>query len=105
MTVSELANSYTAEAWAAVEAKGVLFLPDAGYRSGTTYTATTTGYYWSATKNGTSQAKGTDTKTGTQNNNSRSRGQSVRLVKDAQNCQVTIKINKNIEAAGTIVFK
>lgn len=48
--VSDVINSsYTAEAWASEEAAGAVFLPFAGYRTGTTYHALDWGYYWSST--------------------------------------------------------
>ena len=50
---SEWANEYdetTTPRWSAMEAYGVVFLPAAGYREGTTvYEAGTKGYYWSTT--------------------------------------------------------
>lgn len=44
------ANTYTAEDWAKMEAAGAVFLPIAGYRSGSTvFSADTYGFYWSST--------------------------------------------------------
>ncbi|MBQ0015963.1 MAG: hypothetical protein KBT04_03140 [Bacteroidales bacterium] len=56
-------NVYTEEQWEAMEAKGALFLPDAGYRYGTTDGVFTGdmgggGYYWTSTVEGSSYAYG-----------------------------------------------
>lgn len=107
MTIADLADSYTAEAWTAIEARGILFLPATGYRSGTTYTAdASNGYYWTADKSGTNNAVSVqincDSPGITSPTSSRSRGCAVRLVKEVEDCQVKITINKNIEDAGTI---
>ena len=46
------ANKYNADAWAAMEAAGAVFLPAAGYRYGTdVYNVGSLGYYWSSTAN------------------------------------------------------
>ena len=51
-------NSYTVADWTKMESAGCVFLPAAGYRSGSTvYNPGTFGYFWSATPSGTDSAK------------------------------------------------
>lgn len=46
-------NTYTAEQWSKMESAGAVFLPAAGYRSGTDVRSDGSGLYWSATPLGT----------------------------------------------------
>ncbi len=81
-------NTITAAQWAALEQHGAVFLPAAGYRSGTLVSsAGSYGYYWSASCSDSYSAYyvnfydgNLDTNSGT----SRYYGRSVRLVRSAQ---------------------
>lgn len=79
------ANVYTTADWAKLEAAGVVFLPAAGYRSGTEVSLVgTVGYYWSGTYGDEYGAYvvGFYDDNLLVNGLDRSRGLSVRLVKD-----------------------
>ena len=95
-------NTITLSNWTILENAGCIFLPAGGYRSGTTVSSATgttpRGYYWSATRYNTSSSYsyclrfdngGSSFSAGVRPNYSsnsstvRSRGFSVRLVKDA----------------------
>ena len=78
--------TYTSSQWDLLEAEGVWFLPAAGYRSGTnTFTdIQTTGYYWTTTGGTSSTAEYIKTTDGTPHWLNKSRGCSVRLVKNVQ---------------------
>lgn len=81
-------TDYTLAQWAILEASGVVFLPAAGYRKGTTVNeVNSSAQYWSSTKDASAgMAKYVKFQgNGTPNINSPnyvSRGLSVRLVKD-----------------------
>lgn len=79
-------HPYTAAEWALLEEEGVWFLPAAGYRSGTnTFTdIQTTGYYWTTTGGTSSTAEYIKITDGTPHWLNKSRGCSVRLVKNVQ---------------------
>lgn len=88
-----VASSYTAEAWAAEEAAGSLFLPGARYRyTGRCYNIDAAGFYWSATLSNSTAAyyfafpndKSTSTYINANSQRSIAIGQSVRLVKNVQ---------------------
>ena len=85
---SSWANSYTADQWAQMEANGAVFLPAAGYRSGTLLDCVGShGCYWSASYNGSSYAYGVLLLSGylhPSNYNYRYLGRSVRLVAPAE---------------------
>ena len=74
--------------WSALAAKGCVFLPAAGYRTGSSvYFAGSYGLYWSSSPNGTSSAYNVYFSSGDLNpagSYSRNYGGSVRLVRDAQ---------------------
>ena len=78
-------NNYSSADWTKMESAGCVFLPAAGYRSGSSvYDAGTFGYYWSATPNGTDFAYGVYFLSGYLNpasNCNRNQGYSVRLVR------------------------
>lgn len=78
-------NTYTKEQWSVMESAGAVFLPAAGFRSGTAVDFVgSVGYYWSATPFGTSYAYGLHFGSNDfdpQINYSRYRGLSVRLVR------------------------
>lgn len=84
----EYATKCTSAQWTALAAKGCVFLPAAGNRSGTSvYNAGTHGHYWSSTSNGDYYAWEVDfisEALQTQGNYSRHQSFSVRLVKDYQ---------------------
>jgi hypothetical protein len=108
LTLADIADKYTAEAWTAIEAKGVLFIPYAGTRSGTTVNIKEEeGCYWSSDK-ATSTMNATAVElhplVKLSVSTTRSKGYAVRLVKDVEDCQVKITVNKNIQEAGTITF-
>ncbi|MBO5405507.1 MAG: hypothetical protein J6A13_05890 [Paludibacteraceae bacterium] len=78
-------QTFTAAEWSKLEAEGAVFLPAAGYRSGSLVDRVPySGGYWSATENGSSNAFclnfGSDR--ASMGGSGLSRGQSVRLVKD-----------------------
>mgnify|MGYP003288586223 CR=1 FL=1 len=80
-------QSYTLEEWTELEAKGVVFLPSAGYRDRQgefVHNVRYNGYYWSASEQGDLYAwrLGFGSKKHTLINTNRSVGRSVRLVKD-----------------------
>ena len=77
-------NIYTAAQWQLMEAAGAVFLPCAGYRSGTTMLYSgTSGYCWSSTANDTNNANmGFDSNGLGWGYDGCDRGGSVRLVKD-----------------------
>ena len=79
-------NTYTTAQWATMEAAGAVFLPAAGYRSGSdVYFIGSDGNYWSATPNDTGDAYSLNFglyKFGPQVHGSRIIGLSVRLARD-----------------------
>ena len=80
-------NSYTASEWSKMEANGAVFLPAAGYRDGADVrNVGSYGGYWSSSAVGSDRAyclyfNSDDVDTGYRN---RRRGQSVRLVQEAE---------------------
>ena len=78
--------TYTSSQWDLLEAEGVWFLPAAGYRSGTnTFTdIQTIGYYWTTTGGASYTAEYIKITDGTPHWLNKSRGCSVRLVKNVQ---------------------
>ena len=80
-------QTITASEWAKLEAAGAVFLPAAGVRDGSNVGGVQyNGYYWSATESDSNNARGLCIySTGASMTSSdRSRGHSVRLVKDLQ---------------------
>ena len=78
-------QTFTADQWSKLEAAGAVFLPASGYRFGSDVVAVQdNGLYWSATEYTSDHAKCLYLYSGKAflNFNGRSRGQSVRLVKD-----------------------
>ena len=90
-------NTYDAAAWTKMEEAGALFLPAAGYRSGTTIGAVgEQAIYWSATSASANQASSVyfaASKLMTAYSAARSYGASVRLVSVKTLCAVTASIN------------
>ena len=90
-------NTYDAAAWTKMEEAGALFLPAAGYRSGTTIGAVgEQAIYWSATSASANQASSVyfaASKMMTAYSAARSYGASVRLVSVKTLCAVTAKAN------------
>ena len=85
-------NRYTVSQWSEMESAGAIFLPEAGYRTGTSfYTAEPEAHYWTATHY--SEAKSYTVYSfriyfGADGQNERRLGQSVRLVVDESNYHV-----------------
>jgi len=83
---SDWTTKCTAAQWTALNAKGCVFLPAAGYRDGAgVYDGGRYGCYWSASPLGAGNARRVDFGSGgvdPQSNNSRKYGFSVRLVRD-----------------------
>lgn len=78
-------NSWTGENWTKMETAGAVFLPAAGYRSGTSVSDVGSyGYYWSSTPSGTDLAYRLRFNSGSVNrlNDFRDYGFSVRLVQN-----------------------
>ncbi|MBQ9473185.1 MAG: hypothetical protein IJU81_02090, partial [Bacteroidales bacterium] len=79
-------NRYTVADWLQMEAAGAVFLPAAGYRLGTTVNDVgSRGNYWSSSYSNSSGAWRVyffDINFDTDNNSTRYRGRSVRLVRD-----------------------
>ena len=79
-------NTYTAAEWTKMESAGAVFLPAAGYRSGTgVFDVGSDGYYWSATPSGTDDAYRLGFYSDyldPQDYGSRGYGRSVRLVRE-----------------------
>ena len=90
-------NTYDAAIWAKMEEAGALFLPAAGYRSGTTIGAVgEQAIYWSATSASANQASSVyfaASKVMTAYSAARSYGASVRLVSVKTLYAVTVKAN------------
>lgn len=90
-------NTYDAATWTKMEEAGALFLPAAGYRSGTTISAVgEQAIYWSATSASANQASSFYFAAGkmmTSYSAARSYGASVRLVLVKTLCAVTAKVN------------
>jgi hypothetical protein len=82
-------NTLTASQWSILEQAGAVFLPAAGYRNGTSvYYVGSIGNYWSASYSSSSNAYSVDFSNValyTSNGNYRYSGQSVRLVRVAEN--------------------
>ena len=82
-------NTYTSSQWQLMESAGAVFLPAAGYRSGTSVLSTgSNGYYWSSTQHGSDRAYLLDFSTSNlypQSNYLRYYGFSVRLVQVLKN--------------------
>ena len=98
-------NVITAEQWATLEQHGAVFLPAAGLRYGTSVNSVgSSGYYWSAScyydiawyVYFSSSSLSTDF------NDSRYYGQSVRLVRSAQNYSFGITATPNPAEAGAV---
>ena len=88
---SDWANVYTAEQWAQMETNGAVFLPAAGYRTGTSvYNVDSSGRYWSSSRFNSGSAYHMRFGSGSldlQNNDfgiNRYNGYSVRLVRNAE---------------------
>ncbi len=84
-------NTYSIEDWAKMEANGAVFLPAAGYRSGTDVNGVGSGYYWSSSANTVHDAyylyfngNGTQQTNNEGNYYGRRYGRSVRLVRDVK---------------------
>ena len=79
-------NSYTVEDWTKMESAGCVFLPAAGYRSGSSMDGPGTyGYYWTATPNSTGTAYRVYSNSdylAPDNSTNRRLGLSVRLVRE-----------------------
>ncbi len=100
-------NTYTSSQWELMESAGAVFLPAAGYRSGTTVLdVRTNGDYWSSTQNGTSYAYDLyfhPSWLEPQDGSSRYIGFSVRLVRAAQNEQEPVySLSVSVEGEGTV---
>lgn len=78
-------NVYSASEWIQMESAGAVFLPAAGYRYGGSYSENNAGEYWSSTRHDENRGKCVYFKAGQLQitNFDLSRGQSVRLVRDA----------------------
>jgi hypothetical protein len=50
-------NQYNSTQWRKMEVAGAVFLPLAGYRSGSSISNPSYGYYWTSTMDGTTKAK------------------------------------------------
>ena len=74
-------NTYTTEQWSQLESNGAVFLPTAGYRSGTVVRSGAGGWYWSSSYKDAHYAWGM-CGTGMTDYCSRGEGISVRLVHD-----------------------
>ncbi len=85
---SSWVNVYNVEQWAQMEDNGAVFLPAAGFRTGTTLNALgLRGCYWSSSRSNSDNAYSMYFYSGDltpQSNNYRYKGYSVRLVRDAQ---------------------
>lgn len=85
---SDWSNVYTAAQWLQMEANGAVFLPAAGYRSGTTVNNVgTNGWYWSSSVgviNGARYVRFNSGNLFLSDSNYRYSGQSVRLVTPAE---------------------
>ena len=98
-------NQYVPLDWMLLEANGAVFLPLGSYRDGTkvasfdTYNRASTGYYWTSTDKGNTEAMRfkIDSKTPSFAAHNRSTGMSVRLVKDAGSSPSRIE---DVPAAG-----
>ncbi len=92
-----ITNTYDVAIWTKMEEAGALFLPAAGYRSGTTIGAVgEQAIYWSATSASANQASSVYFAAGkmmTVYSAARSYGASVRLVSVKTLCAVTAKVN------------
>ena len=106
------ANVIGASEWTVLEAAGVVFLPAAGYRNGTTVSnLEDQGCYWSSTHNSTGQAYYWSFDSYSSNNDSKSRylGLTVRLVTNRNICGIAQTIQGlaspaeggTVEGAGT----
>ncbi len=79
-------NTWTAAQWTAMETAGAVFLPAAGYRSGTSVDVGSYGYYWSSTAYGAGPAYAyfESSNLSPNSNGLRYYGVSVRLVRPAE---------------------
>ena len=89
-------NNYTAADWTKMESAGCVFLPAAGYRSGTTVNGggTTRGDYWSSTTKDAQDAYDVHFESGKvqpQNVSNRKYGLSVRLVREVTTSEAPAK--------------
>ena len=85
-------NSYTLEQWETMESACAVFLPVTGNRNGTVVGATSSGYYWSGTESGISNACiifFNSTQLNPKSSSYRYVGRSVRLVLDLQRYKIT----------------
>lgn len=105
-----IADSYTAEEWAAAEAQGLVFLPYSGHRNPTDLSVekvAESGWYWTATNSGTRKAKAVECVSGNIGlitlAPDRSYGCSVRLVQNKGKCEVTVTATAEPEQ-GTITI-
>ena len=109
-TTVTLADSYSADEWAAAEAQGLVFLPYTGYRapsSSEVIDLTNNGKYWTATTPSgnryadaiicTSHAEMLSVAP------NRYFGHAVRLVKDKSSCEVTFTITADPEQGSCII--
>ena len=91
------ANTISAAQWASLERYGAVFLPAAGYRSGTSVNYVGSyGNYWSASYNNSNNAYDmyfSDGSLSASNSYGRYYGLSVRLVRPAENYSYNININ------------
>jgi hypothetical protein len=105
-TGSAVSSDLTAEGWAEYEAAGCVFLPAAGYRDGTSVNFVGSGgYYWSASYYNSDYAYDAGfggSSLHTDNDSGRCYGQSVRLVRPAQNCFFTINATPNPAEGGAV---
>ena len=79
--------SYTNDQWETLENKGVVFLPIAGRRNGTSYSDSSNGYYYTTSNNGSDKAYYVtinNSVVNASNSDKRCYGCSVRLVRDVE---------------------
>ena len=99
-------NIITAEQWATMEQHGVVFLPAAGYRGGTSVSgAGSSGYYWSSSYHDDSRAGSVYFNVSSLNAgniNYRYSGLSVRLVFPSQGYSFGVNATPSSEEGGTV---
>ena len=100
------ANQIDSTQWNTLEQHGAVFLPAAGFRSGTSvYNFGSFGFYWSASYNGSSSAWYVGVGDGilsAAHDGNRSNGLSVRLVRPAEDYSFTITASANPTEYGTV---
>ena len=107
LTLTDIADSYTAQTWNAIEKKGVVFLPCTGYRTpspSNTITYSDECYYWTSAQNGSNNAYVGKFISPATESIARNLGCAVRLVKDKTDCTAKIIAVPNISGAGTITI-